>query len=178
MFSKLTAIIIPAPVRWCFLVAAALALFGLGLITGIEREGTKHNEYVMAQAAASIKLAKTQIRVIEKTEIQYRDRIVKIYEKGHDLALSVPQYVTPADADRCTVNAGFVRVYDAAFAGEPAGPAAESDREPAAVSLADVAEVTADNAAICLAWREQALTLRQLYQQLQSVTNGAIPGAH
>ena len=64
-----------------------------------------------------------------------------------------------------------MRLYDAAWSGEAAGPAADSDREPAGVSLAQVAEVDIFNATSCRAWREIALGLREHYTGLQSVTN-------
>jgi len=64
-----------------------------------------------------------------------------------------------------------VRLYDAAWSGEAAGPAADADREPAGISLAQVAEVDIFNATSCGAWRELALRLREHYTRLQAVTN-------
>jgi len=72
--------------------------------------------------------------------------------------------------ERCSVSAGFVRVHDAAWSGEPAGAAANSDRDSSGVSLADVAEVSAENARICRTWREQALGWREFYRGLQKAT--------
>ncbi|WEF35770.1 hypothetical protein [Pseudoduganella chitinolytica] len=76
--------------------------------------------------------------------------------KGDEIEKLVPVYVTRADDDRYGVNAGFVRSYNAAWAGEPAGPAAESDRDAAGIPLSEVAEVDAHNATACRAWRELA----------------------
>jgi hypothetical protein len=75
-----------------------------------------------------------------------------------------------ASDSACTINAGFVRIHDAAWTNQPAGSAASADREPAGVSLADVAETTAFNATACLAWREQAIGLREFYAKLQAAT--------
>ncbi|BBE08561.1 Uncharacterized protein MCB1EB_0400 [Mycoavidus cysteinexigens] len=44
----------------------------------------------------------------------------------------------------------------------------EFDREPTSISLAEVAEADAFNASVCWQWREQALGLREFYQQLQN----------
>lgn len=137
--------------------------------------GQRHIDYVTAQAAQTIKIAKAQQIVVTKTEIEYRDRIQKIYVKGDVIEKEIPVYVTQADNARCTINAGFVRIYDAAWSGEPAGPAAESDREPASVSLAEAADVGTHNATACLAWREQALGLRGFYQKLKVVTDNPSP---
>jgi hypothetical protein len=64
-----------------------------------------------------------------------------------------------------------VRIYDAAWTGDDPGPAIDSDREAAGISLAQVAEVDVFNATACRAWREIALGQREYYTRLQSVTN-------
>ncbi|BBE09781.1 Uncharacterized protein MCB1EB_1620 [Mycoavidus cysteinexigens] len=97
-----------------------------------------------------------------------RDRIKIVKEKGETIIKEVPIYVTQADTDRFGVNVGFVRLYNAAFANEPTGPPNEFDREPASISIAEIAEVNAYNANVCWQWREQALGLRAFYRQLQS----------
>jgi hypothetical protein len=45
---------------------------------------------------------------------------------------------------------------------------AESDREPAGISLAEIAETLAFNANICHQWRDQALGCRAFYRNLQA----------
>ncbi|BBE09749.1 Uncharacterized protein MCB1EB_1588 [Mycoavidus cysteinexigens] len=52
-----------------------------------------------------------------------------------------------------------------AFAGHTV--ATEFDREPAYVSIAEIAEANAFNANVCYQWREQALGLKAFYKQLQ-----------
>ncbi len=84
--------------------------------------------------------------------------------------MDVPIYVTQADTDHFGVNVGFVCHYNAAFANESAGPAAKSDREPASISLAEVAEVNAFNANVCLQWREQALGLKNFLGNYKTLT--------
>ncbi|WP_211462082.1 hypothetical protein [Collimonas silvisoli] len=106
-----------------------------------------------------------------QTQIKYVDRINAIYVKGEEVEKQVPIYITQADNDRVAVNAGFVRLYDAAWSGDDPGPAADSDREPAGVSLAQIAAVNAGNATSCRAWRELALGLREYYARLKVVTN-------
>lgn len=167
--SGLTAVI-PAWARWLALAAVSVFVFVFGQMRGERLAGERHIDYVSKQAAQTVKIAKAQERVVVQTEIQYRDRIQKIYVKGDVIEKEVPVYVTQADNDHCVVNAGFVRSYDAAWAGEPAGPATESDREPAGISLADVAETGAFNATACRAWREQALGWREFYEKLKGET--------
>ncbi|AIY41971.1 hypothetical protein LT85_2813 [Collimonas arenae] len=79
----------------------------------------------------------------------------------------LPIYITEVDNERFVINAGFVRLYNAAWSGESAGPAAESDREPAGISLAEVAEVEIHNASNCRAWAEMTLGLRKHYEEIK-----------
>jgi len=161
---------LPSWARWLALAAVFAAVFLLGQLRGERIAGERHNDYVSQQATQSVRIAKAQTKVVVQTEVQYRDRIQKIYVKGDVIEKEVPIYVTQADNASCTVNAGFVRSYDAGWTGEPAGPAADSDREPAGISLAQVAEADAFNAKACLAWREQALGWRKYYERLKQAT--------
>lgn len=83
------------------------------------------------------------------------------------LANQVPIYVT-AEADaRCTVPNGFVWLYDRAFGGTLADPAAgapatgpESADGPSGVPLSQVSAADVANAAIAREWEAQARGLR------------------
>ena len=163
--------ILPWWARWLALTLAFLLVFTFGQLRGERIAGEKHIDYVMAQAERSIAIAKAQQVVVTKTQIEYVDRIKTIYVKGDAIEKQVPIYITEADNARFAVNAGFVRVYDAAWAGDDPGPASDSDREPSGISLAQVAEVDVFNATTCRAWREIALGQREYYRRLQSVTN-------
>lgn len=179
MFQKLldlSGLVLPAWARWGAIAALAGFAYLFGHMDGERVAGERHMAYITAQAAAATQLVKAQIQVLTKTETKFRDRIQTIYLKGDEIEKSVPSYVTAGDVERFGVNAGFVRVVDAAWLGAPAGPPAESDREPAAISLADAADVEAHNATSCLAWREQALGLRAHYAQLQQLFNGSSQG--
>ncbi len=118
-------------------------------------------------AAAQAQLTEAQAKVVTKVEVRYRDRIKVVKQKGDTIIREVPIYVTEQDTRRFGVNVGFVRVYNAAFTGEPAGAAAESDRQPAGLSLTELAEASAFNANICRQWREQALGWQRFYRKLR-----------
>jgi hypothetical protein len=149
------------------LAACAAIAFLLGMARGERAAGERHTDYIATQAKQAARVAQAQSQVVVKTEVQYRDRIQTIYVKGKEIEHSAPAYVTPADDIRYGVNAGFVRSFNAAWANEPAGPAADADREPSPVPLADVAEAEAFNATACHAWREQALGLREFYTRMR-----------
>lgn len=166
----LLSLVLPAWVRPALLAAAAVSLYLLGVLHGVTTEGQKHTDYLLAQAARTAVVVAKQTQIVHDVEVVYRDRIHTIYTTGEKNVQAAPQLVTAGDSRQCTVNAGFVRLYAAAWSSTVAGPAAEPDREPTAVSLTDIAEADAENAASCHAWREQALGLRSFYNQLRAVT--------
>ncbi|MBC3927765.1 hypothetical protein [Undibacterium sp. CY21W] len=162
--------IVPWYVRALVTVAAGTVIYLLGMMHGERSAGQAHIDYISAQAAKSVKVSQAQMKVVIETQVKYVDRIKTIYKQGETIEKQVPIYITDADNAGCTINTGFVRSYNAAWTNQPAGSVAESDREPAGIPLAEVAETTAFNATACIAWREQALMLRELYTKLQAAT--------
>ena len=160
---------IPPGAKYAVAAAAALALYFLGMLAGERSAGERHIAYVEAQAAQDLRVAVARERVVLRTEIEYRDRIKTVYVKGEEIEKLVPVYVTRDDNQRFGVNVGFVRSYNAAWSGEPAGPPTESDREPASIPLSEVGEVEAHNATACRAWREKAIGIEQAYNELKAV---------
>lgn len=154
-------------VKYSLAAAAAAVLYVLGVLHGERIASQQHVEYVQAQAARSAAVVKEQAKVVVRTEIQYRDRIKTVYVKGKEIEKQVPVLVSPADDLQPGVSVGFVRSYNAAWSGEPAGPAAGTDRDPAGIPLAEVAETDAHNATACLAWRELALGVKEFYLRQQ-----------
>jgi len=167
--SRLQDVILPAWAKWGVIAGLCAAVYGLGRLHEARRGSDAMSDYLAAQAARTVVVARAQTKVVVQTEIKYRDRIQKIYLKGEVIEKQVPVYITAADNAECRINAGFVRSHDAAWAGEPAGPAASADRDPAGVSLAEVAETNVHNATTCLAWRELALGLREHYLKQQEI---------
>lgn len=167
MFEAVTQFV-PWYVRVMVVLALGLASYRAGMLHGERVAGQAHIDYISAQAAQSVKVAQAQAKIVIEVQVKYVDRIKTIYKQGETIEKQVPIYVTAADDSACTINTGFVRVHDAAWVGEPTGAAASTDREPAGVPLAEVAETTAFNATACRAWREQALGLREFYKKMQA----------
>ena len=127
------------PYRWLALVLLAAALIGFGWIKG---EG-----HVQAQWDAAIQKQTLQVAVVRerqaqatvKVVTQYVDRIRVVREKGDTIIKEVPVY-EPVQADAaCTINRGFVRLHDAAAAGELPEPARNADAAAAGIALSAVA---------------------------------------
>lgn len=158
-----------------FLLKYKLALWfilGVALLSGGYGMGRLHEARKSRPANQTVKIVYRQAAVVTKTETVYRDRVQKIYLKGETIEHYIPTLVQPVDERLFAVNAGFVRILDAAWAGEAPGPARDSDREPAGIPLGQLAHVQVDNATVCHAWRDQALGWRQFYADQQIAING------
>ncbi len=169
---KFSSIVLPWWAKWAALAFLLAAVYGTGRLHEARRGQELHADYVAEQAKQASVIIRKQVVVVTKVEIEYRDRIKKIYIQGEQIEKVIPQFITAADTGRFAVNAGFVRVVDAAWSGDAVGSAADSDREPAGVPLDDVAAVQAANANSCRIWREQVYGWRDFYAKQQVVING------
>lgn len=166
---------LPNYVKVIAVAAAAGAIWLLGDLHGTRVEGEKHVAYVAKEALASMKITQAQAKVITVTQVEVQTKIQKVYVQGEKIETVVHDLIVPGDDAVFRVNAGFVRIANAAWSGVPPGPATSADREPAAVPLSAVGDTEVHNATSCRAWREQALGWRQFYARQQEVINGAEP---
>lgn len=153
--------------RLIFIVAFAGFMFILGVLHGERKAGQKHIDYVNAQAQQTIKVIKRQQDVVVKTEVKMQDRIQVIYKQGAEIEKLVPIYITGLDDQHFSVSNGWVRLYDAAFSGDPPGAPTEFDHEPSELPISAISEVNTHNATSCRQWREQALGWREFYANQQ-----------
>jgi hypothetical protein len=172
LVERLQGIALPAPAKWAAAAALLAAVYGFGRLQEARRGADAMSDYISKQAAQGMRIIERQAKTVTVIETKYRDRIQKIYLQGATIENNIPTYIQPADLDRFAVNAGFVRVLDAAWSGTAAGPAANSDREPAGVPLDEVAAVETHNATSCRVWREQAIGWREFYAGQQIAING------
>lgn len=171
--------VIPPWVKWAagvvlLLVGSAL-LYAWGYTSGVKAGTKEHVAYVTAQTKQTVKVAEQQVKVVTKVETVYRDRVQIIYREGKTIEALIPNYIQPADDALFAVPVGLVHVLDAAWTGQAAGPADDSDREPSPIPISQIALTQVGNITICHVWREQALGWRQFYGEQQRAINGA-PG--
>jgi hypothetical protein len=164
----LMGMIIPGWAKWLAIALAALALYGFGRLDGSRIKGAEFADYKAKQATESVRVLAARVQVLREIEVKYLPARAKIITQIQTIEKEIRVYVTQADDDRCQLNAGFLRVHNAAWSGADPPAAGESDREPAGVSLADAAEVAVHNAGACRQWREQALALRQAYELVRT----------
>jgi hypothetical protein len=142
---------------------------GYGWIKGNAHGTAKLDAYIGKQAIETVRIAAARQVVVTKTEIEYRDRIKTVYLKGETIEREVTRYVTKVDDSGCTIPVGFVREFNAAWSGAPAGPPAESDRGTSGIALSEVSSTDAHNATSCRAYKEQRDGLIKFYRDQQAV---------
>lgn len=167
--------LLPNYVKYLAIAAAAGCIWLLGDLHGTVKAGQIHNDYVMAQAAKTVAIGARQTKVVVQIETVYRDRIQKIYTQGEKIETVVHDLVVPDDDARFRVNAGFVRVLAAGWAGDAPRPATDTDRDPSPIPISSIASSEVGNATSCLAWRSQALGWREFYAGQQEAVNGVTP---
>jgi hypothetical protein len=156
------------PHRLLALAAMAAALLGLGWVKGAGHVQARWDAAVQQQSlqtAARERHAQATVKVVT----QYVDRVRVVREKGDTIIKEVPVYV-PVQADAaCTINRGFVRLHDAAAAGELPEPARDADAAAAGIALSAVAGTVAANYQTC---HENAEQLRALQEWVGEMTGG------
>ncbi|AMR77308.1 hypothetical protein [Cupriavidus nantongensis] len=98
---------------------------------------------------------------------EYVDRVQVVKERGRDIIVKVPVYVPKEADDRCIVNAGFVRVHDAAAANVQLGDPGDADAAPSGIALSTVAATVAGNYTAAHETAEQLIALQTLLRRRQ-----------
>jgi len=153
------------PYRLLALAAFGIALFGFGWLKGTSDVQAQWDAATaaqqQAQAQAQISQAETTVQVVT----QYVDRIQVVREKGDTLIQEIPVYV-PIQADAaCTVHRGFVRLHDAAAAGDLPEPARDADAPAEGLALSAVAATVVTNYQTCHENAEQLRALQDWIRQ-------------
>ena len=160
--------LIPWPYRWLALVALGAALIGFGWIKGAGHVQAKWDAAAQEQTLHAAAVRERQAQATVKVVTQYVDRVLVVREKGDTIIKEVPIYV-PAQADAaCTINRGFVRLHDAAAAGELPEAARDVDAAAAGLALSAVAGTVAANYQTC---HENAEQLRALQVWVREVAS-------
>ena len=141
--------VIPWPYRLLALVALSVALVGFGWIKGASHVQAQWDAAIQQQALQTAAARERQAQATVKVVTEYVDRIRVVREKGDTIIKEVPVYV-PVQADAaCTINRGFVRLHDAAAAGDLPEPARDADAAAAGIALSAVAGTVAANYQTC-----------------------------
>ena len=124
----------------------------------------------MQQGIQSTAIHERQAQARVKVITQYVVRVRIVREKGETIIKEVPVYV-PVQADAaCSINRGFVRLHDAAAAGELPEPARDADVASAGIALSAVAGTVAANYQTCHENAEQLRALQAWVSEIPSAT--------
>ena len=158
--------LIPWPYHWLVLALVATALIGFGWIKGADHVQAQWDASVHRQTLQAAAARERQAQATVKVVTEYVDRVRVVREKGDTIIKEVPVYV-PAQANAaCTVNRGFVRLHDAAAAGELPTPAGDPDAAASGLALSTVAGTVTANYQTC---HENAEQLRALQEWIREV---------
>jgi hypothetical protein len=162
--------VIPWPYRLLALAVLGLALVGFGWVKGAGHVHAQWDTAVQQQALQATAVREKQAQATGKVVTEYVDRIRVVREKGDTIIKEVPVYV-PVQADAaCTINRGFVRLHDAAAAGELPEPARNTDAAAADIALSAVAGTVATNYQTCHETTEQLRALQTWVTEMASTT--------
>ena len=159
--------VIPWPYRLLVLAALGVALVGFGWIKGARHVQAQWDATIQQQTLQVATVRERQAQASVKVVSQYVDRVRVVREKGDTIIKEVTVYV-PVQADAaCTINRGFVRLHDAAAAGELPKPARDADATTAGIALSAVSGTVAANYQTC---HENAEQLRALQAWVVEMT--------
>lgn len=160
--------LIPWPYRWLALVALGAALIGFGWIKGAGHVQAKWDAAAQERILHAAAVRERQAQATVKVVTQYVDRVRVVREKGETIIKEVPVYV-PAQADAaCTINGGFVRLHDAAAAGELPEPARDADAAAEGIALSAVAGTITANYQTCHENAERLRALQVWFSEMAS----------
>ena len=161
--------LIPWPHRWLAVAALAVTLIGFGWIKGAGHVQAQWDAAVQQQTLQAAAARERQAQATVKVVTEYVDRVRVVREKGDTIFKEVPVYV-PVQADAaCTINRGFVRLHDAAAAGELPEPARSADADAAGLAHSAVAGIVAANYQTCHETAEQLRALQALVRKTASL---------
>lgn len=149
------------------LTLAVILSFYLAFSFG-KTEERKAWEKKFALAQQEIKTLESKAAII--TEVVVTKYVDKIQYVDKVKVKTVKEFVT-AEADKsCTINNGFVNVHNAA-AGATVLELTETDKDPSAVKLSDVAGVVTDNYAEYNKTKAQLESLQEWVRDQQTLWN-------
>ncbi len=162
--------VIPWPYRLLTLAALSVALVGFGWIKGASHVQAQWDAAIQQQALQAAAVRERQAQATVKVVTQYVDRVRVVREKGDTIIKEVPVYV-PVQADAaCTINRGFVRLHDAAAAGELPEPAGDADAPSAGLALSAVAGTVTANYQTCHENAEQLRALQKWVGEVNGIS--------
>ena len=146
--------------RWLWLmIFGALVVIGFIFYGHIRYEQGKKD--LQDQQSLQVRYITKERKVVTtKVVNHYVDRIKYIKVKGKTIVEKVPVYVTKKDDSSCTINNGFVRLWNYSNRMQVPPAASSVDESPSDVVLSDVAAQHGKEVQACYETREQLINLQ------------------
>ena len=157
-----------------FAAVMALMFFALGWHFGADHVQDQWDADIARQNKAAAKTEKAAVAVSEIVTTKFIDRVQVIHEKARTIIKEVTVYVTKKDDSNCSINSGFVQLFNQSPALDTAIPDASSSTYglPSGVALSDVASAIAENHEAFDANAEQLKALQEWVREQLKVFNG------
>ncbi len=126
--------------------------------------------HILAQQKTAVKRFKVASgKITKQVQIQYVDRIKTVQLAGKTIIKKVPYYVTRKDDSMCTINSGFVRLWNSS--NEMSVPYATGpvDETPTTFVLSQVASEHTREAIYAQGLYEQVVGLQSWIKQEQAL---------
>lgn len=155
-----------------FIMYGALLLSCIVGITifGMHERTVGRDQYIAAMQKVQVKYTADTKKVTSEKVTEYVDRIVVVKEKGDTIIKKVPVYVTVKDDSACTVNTGFVRLWNSANQMSFPGTPRADDEKPSQVVLSDIASQHIKESGICTRTEVQLESLQGWIRAQQSLS--------
>lgn len=162
------------PWKWIALGVGTLAFVGgvwwKIIDYGNDNYAQGRADLLAQQVKAALSAEEQQREVTVQVVTKYVDRIRIVREKGDVIIREVPVYVTAEDDDACTINSGFVRLWNDANVGQVSEPSAGADAAPSGVRLSEVGTQKAIEAKLCRATTQQLVSLQEWVREQQALS--------
>lgn len=155
--------------KW-YAVLLLVALVG-GWLWGMyqHHEGVLAGQVVVKEAALSI--AAPSATITANLQGDLTQKVQAIQTTSTTLLEKVPVYVTKKDDVSCSINNGFVQLWNDGNKMSVPASASSSDEEPSTVVLSDVAREHTQEAKVCTETEQQRDILRGWVLQQESLYN-------
>lgn len=168
MLATLSKIFTAIPV-WVYELIFVLLLIGGGLFNGkIQYYRGEHSQMAKEKTAEQKYVQQSQ-KITTQVQTVYVDRVKTITTAGQTIIKKVPIYVTKHDDLMCTINTGFVSLWNSANQMSVPSPATSVDETPSAITLSDVANQHTIEATQYNELSEQVIALQSWIQQEQQL---------
>lgn len=166
------------PIKALMLPLIIVGAMGIGYDSANQDWKTKYAQIEVANAkleTQNAELLAAGSKVTVETVIKYVDRVKVVKEKGDEIIIKVPEYITKIDDRACTVNNGFRVLHDAAASNtsppEVSGATRDSYAQPSGIELSTVAKTVTLNYTEYHKVVEQLRALQDWLRQQQALWN-------